>query len=53
MMGCKNCKYSPSTYEEYCIAQSNPDVFCPDAYKDISYLCGNYLKEGDENDERD
>ena len=41
-MSCKECAYSPKTYEEYCIGQSNPSMYCPDAYTEISHLCGNY-----------
>lgn len=41
-MSCRECKNSPKTYEEYCIAQSNPSIYCPDAYTEKSYLCGNY-----------
>lgn len=41
-MGCADCKCSPKTYEEYCIGQKEPGAFCPDAYTDISHLCGNY-----------
>ena len=44
-MSCSKCKYSPKTYEEYCIWQRNSSVFCPDAYTEKSYLCGNYGKE--------
>lgn len=57
-MGCNECIYSPKTYEEYCISQSNPDVYCPDAYTEKSYLCGNYCNkdkvesEGKPNDKR-
>lgn len=38
-MSCKDCKYSPKTYEEYCIGQSNPNMYCRDAYAEKSYLC--------------
>ena len=41
-MSCKECENSPKTYEEYCIGQSNPSMYCPDAYTEKSYLCGNY-----------
>lgn len=41
-MSCKECIYSPKTYEEYCIGKSNPNIYCPDAYTEKSYLCGNY-----------
>lgn len=40
--GCKKCKHAPTTYEEYCISKSSPHKYCPDAYTDKSYLCGNY-----------
>lgn len=38
-MSCEECKYSPKTYKEYCI---NPSRYCPDAYTEKAYLCGNY-----------
>ena len=41
-MSCKECKYSPKSYEEYCIAQSNPKEYCSDAYTEKSYLCSEY-----------
>ena len=41
-MSCKECKYSPKTYEEYCMRQDGSNIYCPDAYTEISYLCGNY-----------
>ena len=41
-MSCEECKYSPKTYEEYCIRQSNPSMFCPDAYTEKAHLCNNY-----------
>ena len=44
-MSCKKCEYSPKTYEEYCIGQKNPSIYCPDAYTEKSHLCGNYAKE--------
>ena len=44
-MSCKECKNTPKTYEEYCIGQRNPSVYCPDAYTEKSHLCGNYEKE--------
>lgn len=43
--GCNNCKYSPKTYEEYCIAQRNPVLFCVDAFTEKSQWCGNYGKK--------
>lgn len=44
-MSCSKCEYCPKTYDEYCISKSNPSVYCPDAFTDRSYLCGNYWKE--------
>ena len=44
-MSCKECKNSPKTYEEYCMGQRNPSVYCSDAYTEKSHLCGNYEKE--------
>lgn len=44
-MSCKNCKYSPKTYEEYCIGQSNPAVYCPDAYTERSQFCLMYEED--------
>ena len=44
-MGCNECKNSPKTYEEFCMSQSNPSVYCPDAYTEKSHLCGNYGKK--------
>ena len=44
-MSCNKCIYAPKTYEEYCMGQRNPSAFCPDAYSEKSYLCGNYGKE--------
>lgn len=41
-MSCEECPYSPKTYEEYCIGQSNSSMYCPDAYTEKSHLCGNY-----------
>lgn len=41
-MGCKECAYAPKTYEEYCIAKSNPKRYCPDAYTVKALYCGNY-----------
>lgn len=41
-MSCTGCKYAPKTYEEYCIAQSNPREYCPDAFTDRSSLCELY-----------
>ena len=41
-MSCEECIYSPKTYEEYCLGQSNPSKYCPDAYTEKSHLCGNY-----------
>ena len=38
-MSCKQCEYAPKTYEEYCIGQSNPSIYCPDAYTEKSHLC--------------
>ena len=43
--GCSNCKYSPKTYKEYCMAQNNPTLFCVDAYTEKSHLCGFYRKK--------
>ena len=45
---CKDCKNSPKTYEEYCIGQSNPDIYCPDAYTDKSHLCGYVAEESED-----
>lgn len=50
-MSCRECENSPKTYEEYCIAQSNPSIYCPDAYTEKSYLCGNYDVEESEDEE--
>lgn len=44
-MSCNKCIYAPKTYEEYCMAQRSPSLFCPDANTEKSYLCGNYGKE--------
>lgn len=41
-MSCKNCKFAPRTYEEYCIAQSNPREYCADAFTGKSSLCELY-----------
>ena len=41
-MSCKECENSPKTYEEYCIAQNNPSVYCPDAYTENAHLCNNF-----------
>lgn len=41
-MSCTECKYAPKTYEEYCIAQSNPREYCPDAFTGKSSLCELY-----------
>jgi hypothetical protein len=49
-MICKKCKYSPKTYGEYCIAQSNPNIYCPDAYTEKASFCGNYDKLKECND---
>ncbi len=47
-MSCWECEYAPKTYDEFCIAQANPTMYCPDAYTEISHLCGNYdIKETD------
>lgn len=45
-MSCKECINSPKTYWEYCIGQSRPNIYCPDAYTEKSYLCGNYDTKG-------
>lgn len=42
MMGCENCKHAPKTYIEYCISQSCPHIYCPDAYTERAVYCGNY-----------
>lgn len=44
-MSCNECVYAPKTYEEFCIAQRSPSLYCPDANTEKSYLCGNYEKE--------
>ena len=41
-MGCSKCEYSPKTYEA---GQRKPSAYCPDAYTEKSYMCGNYGKE--------
>ena len=41
-MSCWDCKYAPKTYEEYCMCKSKPDIYCPDAFTEVSHLCGNY-----------
>ena len=41
-MSCHECKYSPKTYEEYCMAQSGSCLYCPDAYKWVSHFCRGY-----------
>jgi hypothetical protein len=41
-MSCTECKYAPKTYEEFCIAQSNPREYCPDAFTGKSSLCELY-----------
>lgn len=41
-MSCTECKYAPRTYEEYCIAQSNPGEYCLDAFTGKSSLCKLY-----------
>lgn len=41
-MSCKNCRFAPKTYEEYCIAQDCPGLYCADAYTNKSPLCGLY-----------
>lgn len=40
--GCVGCIYSPKSYEEYCIATTNPKRVCPDAYTIKAQYCGNY-----------
>ena len=52
-MGCADCKCSPKTYEEYCIGQKEPGAYCPDAYTDISHLCGNYGGENTQQESED
>lgn len=48
-MSCEECKYSPKTYEEYCLSRHNySGYFCPDSYTEISHLCGNYGEEESE-----
>lgn len=51
-MSCKECEYSPKTYEEYCIGQTNPSIYCPDAYTKKSHLCGNYEDTPQESGEK-
>ncbi len=49
-MSCKECEYSPKTYEEYCKGQTNPSVCCPDAYTEKAQYCGNYDKSSAESE---
>ncbi len=48
-MSCTECKYAPKTYEEYCIAQSNPREYCPDAFTILSHLCRRNITEESQN----
>ena len=50
-MSCKNCKFAPKTYEEYCIAQDCPGLYCADAYTNKSPLCGLYTDTNGDYDE--
>lgn len=53
--GCKECPYSPKTYEQFCnvrmrVKYNDYDALvelglCPDAFTDASPLCGAYDKE--------
>lgn len=48
-MSCEDCKYAPTTYEEYCLSRHNySGYFCPDSYTEISHLCGNYGEDESE-----
>lgn len=39
--GCKNCKYAPTTFEEYNMVDG---YSCPNAYTEKARHCGNYEK---------
>ncbi len=43
-VGCANCEYAPTTYEEYCMGNE-----CPDAFKDHAKNCNNYNNVGGKN----
>lgn len=48
-MSCTECKYAPKTYEEFCIAQSNPGEYCHDAFTALAPLCKYYGAEEPQN----
>ncbi len=46
--GCKNCKYAPTTFEEYNMVDG---YSCPDAYTEKAQHCDDYEKSKAESEE--
>lgn len=45
-MSCKDCRYAPTSPEEFLFSCIHPELYCPDAYTEHAPMCGWYDLDG-------